>query len=113
MNTSVQLTENGVEVQVTRKITIGSTFSISPSQAFMGIDAGSVEVIDICKYEDLQEEAKSDADAYLSTLEEFEDEYNQEKSSAWIVARYLDTEQFGTDKLAFPLHTFVDHISAF
>ncbi|MGJ9385229.1 hypothetical protein [Salipaludibacillus sp. CF4.18] len=89
-------------VSVERDIEVGKRFFISPSHGFFGIEDGVIEVIELCKYEELVKE-----DPNVQTLV---DNDLSLVTSTWVVFGYVNSK---VDDIWYPLplELFAEHIS--
>lgn len=86
------------EVTTTRTIKVGNIFRIHPTEAFLGVDRGIVEVVDIHIVPALDKECLDEANAMLTGLfgnnpEDSDKEFYQQcveelMDSPWIEYRY-------------------------
>jgi hypothetical protein len=101
-----------VSVEVTRTVRIGAIMKINPSEGYLGIESGNIQVIAISTIQDMNEEPASQAEEFtrvhLDTLEG-EDEYMEENirlnGQLWVVYKY--TRSGDTETL--PLEEFIAH----
>jgi len=81
----------------------GQRYAIAPSDGFLGIEEGIVQVIRIADYEDVCEEY-ADPEAIVDGFPEL-------KLSNWIVYKYINGNQKG-ERYCLDEETFADHVKA-
>lgn len=115
---------NEVNAVITRTIKVGQTLKINPSEAFLGVEPGNIEVIailpGILSALDVDVEG-IDAEAVIRQMEEYKDvmldlfqpgdsEYEYEltrlNEQPWILYQYTTGDK---EWNVFPLEEFVDH----
>lgn len=115
---------NEVSAVITRTIKVGQTLKINPSEAFLGVESGNVEVIailpGILSALDVDVEG-IDAEAVIRQIEEYKDvmldpfqpgdsEYEYEltrlNEQPWILYQYTTGDK---EWNVFPLEEFIDH----
>ena len=107
----INMTERGIEVTVTRRISIGYTLKINPSEAYLGIESGDIKPLAIQEIIYMEEHIRPQADEFsrvhLECLEG--DEYMEENirlnAGLWVVYQYTHSGEIET----LPLEEFVAH----
>ncbi len=95
---------NSVEVKREIKIKVGKKFNISPSEGWLGIEDGAIEVVEITDYDSVKDRF---ADPKVIV-----ENWPKAKKYDWIVYRYLNGGD-QAEEYAFDVETFVDHISMY
>jgi hypothetical protein len=105
MSFEYEILEDGsIDVTVTRHIKIGQIVRINPSEAFLGIEHGIVEVIAIKEYDELDH-----TDGNVEGVVELDEDAMNEP---WVLYRYKWSDYKGIDKeylVPFPLSYFINH----
>lgn len=100
---------HGIEVQVTRNIRIGAQYSISPTMGMLGIEDGTVEVVNLLSWPKLQLQSYwselADPEQLVELDSTLTDEY-------WVVYKYRNRRDMDDTLFAIPLSMFVDHTSS-
>jgi len=99
-----------VSVEVTRTVRIGAIMKINPSEGYLGIESGNIQVTEIGAMRDitLRDQAEEFARVHLDMLEG--DEYMEENirldSGLWVVYNYTSGNG---GKETLPLEEFIAH----
>lgn len=108
-----------VTVEITREITVDQLYKIQPTEAYLGVECGTVRVMFIgCLSEllDYSEEASSQADEYarvqldLLDKEFYAEEDKRLRTQPWVVYQY---SRLPRDTYIFPLEEFVIHTTQY
>lgn len=98
-----------VSVEVTRIVRIGTIMKINPSEGYLGIESGNIQITEIGAKRDitLYDQADEFSRVHLDCLEG--DEYMEENirldSGLWVVYNYTRSG----DKETLPLEEFIAH----
>lgn len=109
-NTITEYGNDKVEVVVTRTIVPGQLLKIHPSEAFLGIESGTITVDSIRKLNELEGGMRDMADDYIQAATDFleDEELATERNrlqGTWVVYTYANSQE----TLALPVEEFVDH----
>ena len=115
--TKIDLDEGVIQVQVTRSVRVGGMYKIQPTEAYLGIEPGTVHVLEICKLEDMDtsreyyENGKTfmevEADNLDSSMFKEDMEYLDAMTNGLWVAYKYSTYDLG--EWALPIEQFVTH----
>ena len=111
----VVTTERGIEVTVTRRISIGYTLKINPSEAYLGIESGDIKPVAIQPMNEIERDIADQAEEFtrihLDGLEgdDHANEYNRLHNDLWVVYQY----NHGGEIEALPLEEFVQHTMSY
>lgn len=102
-----------VEVTIVRKIGTGRLYKIQPTEAYLGIEAGTVRVTHIVPLvelinisEDLSSQADEFCRVHFDNLEYDSTEHARLTEQPWVVYQY---SKLTTDRYVMPLDEFVEH----
>jgi hypothetical protein len=118
-----ETTIESVDVEVTRKIKVGVTLKINPSEAWLGIESGTIKITHILSQANIESvdspdhpiaeyvgQIVHDKEVYLDTMgqpgdSEYQSEYDRLETDPWVVYKYSHTGEWAI----LPLEEFVQH----